>query len=127
MNSNTIYLEVDKTNQAILSYFLEQPTSSSSKFDYVQATQDELTFLNALEDTVFPPGVVATLSDLQAHRARVQAVKKAQATNLATVKSKTSQQPPKPFNTSLATNAPTNSDNARASLKATMRKNRSSK
>jgi len=79
MNRNTIWLEVDKTNQAILSYFWEKPTTPSSKVDYVQATQDELTFLNALEDNVLPAGMVATLSDLNDHRARVQAAKKTKA------------------------------------------------
>lgn len=102
MNSNTIWLEVDKTNQAILSYYLEQPTSPSNKCDYVQATQDELTFLNALEDAVLPAGMVATLSDLQDHRARVQAAKKAKVAQPTT---------PAP----IASHKPSNSDSERSS------------
>ncbi|WP_248915599.1 hypothetical protein [Pseudomonas moorei] len=77
--TNNIYLEVNKSNGAILCYYLEQPTTASDKVDYILATKDELTYLSALEDCIFGPGMVATLSDLQAHRARVQAAKKAKA------------------------------------------------
>ncbi|WP_433738545.1 hypothetical protein [Pseudomonas putida] len=79
MDNKTVWLEVDKTNQAILSYFLEQPTASD-KVDYIPATQDELTYLSALEDAVFSAGMVATISDLESHRTRVQTAKKAKAT-----------------------------------------------
>lgn len=71
--NNTIYFEVDKINQSILSYCLELPDNPSSKCDYVEATMTELTVLNALEDFVFAPGTVATLADLQDHRERVKA------------------------------------------------------
>jgi hypothetical protein len=77
--ANNIFLEVSKSNGAILSYYLEQPTTPSTTVDYVEATGEELIFLNALEDNFFAPGTVATLSDLTDHRARVQAAKKAKA------------------------------------------------
>lgn len=83
MNNKTIWLEVDKTNQAILSYFLEQPTTPSATVGYIEATQDELTYLSALEDAIFAPGTVATLCDLEAHRARIQAANKAKTTSPA--------------------------------------------
>jgi hypothetical protein len=104
MPKNTVWLEVDKTNQAILSYFLEQPTMPFDKVDYVQATKDELTYLSALEDAIFAPGTVATLSDLEAHRARVQAAKKTPEKAVATT-SKTS-----------STNPATAKDKAKNSL-----------
>ena len=72
--NDAIYLEVDRSNNAILSYFSGLPAVQSSKVDYVQATTAELAYLNALEEAVLPPGIVTTLDDLQAHRARVQAV-----------------------------------------------------
>ncbi|MEX3772252.1 hypothetical protein [Pseudomonas sp. MYb118] len=74
-----IWLEVDKVNRAIMSYYLQPPTSFSSKFDYIEATQDELIFLNALEEAVFAPGTVATLEDLEAHRERVRTAKAARS------------------------------------------------
>lgn len=70
---DTIYFEVDKSNQEILSYSLDLPDNPSSKSDYIEATMTELTVLNALEDFVFAPGAVATLADLQGHRERVKA------------------------------------------------------
>lgn len=93
MNNTTVWLEIDKNNKAVLSYFLEQPTTPSDKVEYVEATQDELTYLSAMEDAVFPAGMVATLDDLEAHRTRVQAAKKAKATAPIGAASKGSQQP----------------------------------
>lgn len=75
--SNPIYLEVDRSNNAILSYFLELPVIHSNKFDYVQATTAELAYLNVLEEAVLPPGTVTTLDDLQSFRESLQAVQKA--------------------------------------------------
>lgn len=76
---SNIYLEVDKSNQAILSYFSELPSTPSSTVDYVEATTEELSYLSALEDNVYPAGTVATLSDLTAFRDKRRAVAKAQA------------------------------------------------
>lgn len=81
--TNNIWLEIIKSNGAILSYYLEQPTTTSTTVDYVEATGEELIFLDALENEIFAPGTVATLSDLSAHRARVQATKKAKAASPA--------------------------------------------
>jgi hypothetical protein len=75
--ANNIWLEVSKSNGAILSFFLEQPTTPSTTVDYVEATGEELLFLNTLEDAIFAPGMVATLSDLIEHRTRLQAAQKA--------------------------------------------------
>lgn len=76
MTSNNIWLEVRKDNGAILSYFLEKPEAPSAIVDYVQATKDELLYLNALEDFIFSVGMVATLDDLVGHRERLQAERK---------------------------------------------------
>ena len=76
---DNIYLEVDKRNGAILAYSLELPHNPSSKCDYIAATHAELMYLDALEDEIFAPGTVATIADLEAHRARVQAAKTAPA------------------------------------------------
>lgn len=76
MASNNIWLEVRKDNGAVLSFFLERPEAPSAKVDYIEATQDELLYLNMLEDSIFPAGMVATLDDLQAHRERLQATRK---------------------------------------------------
>lgn len=75
MTSNYVWLEVSKDNGVILSYFLEKPEASSATVDYVQATKDELLYLNNLEDNVLPAGMVATLCDLVSHRERLQAAK----------------------------------------------------
>ncbi|MFK3774096.1 hypothetical protein [Pseudomonas sp. NPDC089406] len=79
MPNNNIYLEARKSDGAILSYFIECPETVSTTVDYVQATQDELTYLSALEDHVFPAGTVASLDDLYAHRKRVQEAKATKA------------------------------------------------
>lgn len=85
--SETIYLEVRKGDGAILSYLNELPETKSSHVDYVQATMDELTYLSALEDYIFPAGTVAQLSDLLAFRERVSATQKA-TTAIPTTSSK---------------------------------------
>ena len=61
----------------------------------MEATGEELIFLNALEDSIYAPGTVATLSDLTDHRARVQAAKKAKATSPAKPLATAPQQPAK--------------------------------
>lgn len=93
MASNNIWLEVRKDNGAILSYFLEKPEAPSAIVDYVQATKDELLYLNALEDFIFSAGMVATLDDLVGHRERLQAAKKKAATLSTGSNKKPSQKP----------------------------------
>lgn len=74
-DNTTVWLEVLKSNGAVMSYYLQPPDASSSRFDYIEATEEELVYLNALERDVFALGTIATLSDLQDHRARVQVAK----------------------------------------------------
>jgi hypothetical protein len=93
--TNSIWLEVNRSNGAILSYYLKQPTTPSTTVDYVEATGEELIFLNALEDCIFAPGMVATWGDLQAHRTRVAAANKAKATSPSAPAATASQQPVK--------------------------------
>lgn len=90
--TNNIWLEVNKNNGAILSYYLEQPTTATDKVDYVEATGEELIFLNVLEDAILAPGMVATLADLQAHRTRVAAANKAKASSPSAYAATASQQ-----------------------------------
>ncbi|MDI3395353.1 hypothetical protein QLG10_23250 [Pseudomonas sp. V98_8] len=127
MDNSTLWLEVSKSNGAILSYVLEQPTTASDKVDYVQATKDELTYLSALEDAVFAPGMVATVRDLQEHRARVNAAIKAKATPPTKSASKAPEQPTKGDSKTSSTNPKTNNENAKASLISALRKYRSRK
>lgn len=126
MNNNNVWLEIDKTNQAVLSYFLEQPTTASDKVNYVQATKDELLYLSALEDAVFTPGTVTTLSDLEAHRTRVVAAKRAEVA-VTKPTPDAPQQGYKPNSSTSNNNPQTNNDNAKASLIAAMRNHRSRK
>lgn len=93
--NNTVYLEVDRSNKAILSYFLELPSADSNEVEYVQATMTELTYLNGLEAGVLPLGTVTTLEDLQAFRARLQATQKAKPTVITTAAPAAPQQPAK--------------------------------
>jgi len=126
MNNNTVWLEIDKTNQAVLSYFLEQPTAPSNKVEYVQVTSDELLYLTVLEDVIFGPGMVATLGDLETHRARVIAAKKASVIT-AKPTSNAPQQHQNPNSSNSNNNPQTTKDNAKASLIAAMRNHRSRK
>ncbi len=126
MKNNDIWLEVDKSNGAILSYFLAQPTSPSNKVDYIRATQAELLYLNCLEDYVLPPGMVVTLSDLEKHRERVREVNKAKVIAIST--------PPKPLQTPekgaskpSATAPSTKQNKAKESLIRAVRKRHGSK
>ena len=127
MNNNTLWIQVDKTNQAILSYFLEQPTTTSDKFDYVQVTRDELTYLSVLEDAVFPAGMVATIDDLETYRTRVQAAKKAKATAPTGAAPKGSQQPEKSANKPSNATPQTPKQTAKARFIAALKQHRSNK
>lgn len=82
MSDNDIWLEVQRDNGAILSYFLEQPGLPSESIFYAPATKAELAYLNGLEDNILPAGMVVTLSDLEAHRARIHAAEKPKVTTL---------------------------------------------
>lgn len=93
MTSNNVWLEVSKDNGVILSYFLEKPEAPSAALDYVQATKDELLYLNNLEDNILPAGMVATLDDLMSHRERLQATKKKTVALPTGSNSKPSQKP----------------------------------
>ncbi|MBD9599416.1 hypothetical protein IB252_06190 [Pseudomonas sp. PDM10] len=124
MNNTTVWLEIDKTNQAVLSYFLEQPTTSSDKVDYVEATGEELIFLNALEDAIFAPGMVATLGDLEAHRTRVAAAKQAKVALAIGAASKGSQQP---VNSASKPNSKTNIKSTKERFIAALKQHRSNK
>lgn len=123
MTSNNIWLEVDKNNGAVMSYFLQFPTTPSSEYDYIAATQDELIYLNALEDAVLSPGMVATLSDLKAHRIRVQAEKNKATKTATTAPHKLFKEDSKPSNIT----PPTSTNKAKASLIAALKQHRSSK
>lgn len=127
MTSNKIWFEVDKSNGAIMSYCLQLPTTLSNTCDYIEATKDELLYLSALEDAVFAPGMVATMGDLQAHRTRVDAAKKAETAQTIIPASKASQQPHKGDSTPISANPKTNNENAKASLISALRKHRSRK
>ncbi|WPN48661.1 hypothetical protein [Pseudomonas sp. P8_241] len=69
--ADTLYLEVDKSNGAILSYSVTKLESKAS--DYIEATETELNYLNAVEANL-PPGMVTTLSDLEGYRARAKKI-----------------------------------------------------
>ena len=127
MNNSKLWLEVDKTNHAILSYYLEEPTTTSDKVDYIEATSDELVFLNALENEVFPAGMVATLADLTEHRTRVQAAKRTKATSHGKPAPTAPQQPTKAASKASNTNPQTNNQNAKERLIAALKKHRSNK
>lgn len=124
---NSIWLEVRRDNGAILSYFLEQPGLPPESTFYVPATKAELAFLNGLEDAILPAGMVATLSDLEAHRARVEAAKKSKATTPTKVPVAA---PAKPVqNASNGSNTQPSSDKqrAKASFIAALKQHRSHK
>lgn len=74
--ADNIYLEVDKSNGAVLSYSNEQLQSSTS--DFIEATAVELNYLNHLEANVLPAGMITTLADLQDYRAKTQVLAQAQ-------------------------------------------------
>jgi hypothetical protein len=118
VTNNDIWLEVDKSTGAIMSYFLQRPTTPSGKCDYIEATKDELIFLNALEDYVLPTGTVVTLSHLEEHRTRVNKEKAKTTTNAP--------QKPSPCPDKASNSSPlTNKDKAKASLIAALKQRRS--
>ena len=129
--SEVIYLEVSRSNQAILSYFLELPANKSRNMDYVPATSVELTYLNGLEDFVFPPGMVATLSDLQDFRTRLAANKAVAPRKALATPSKPSQkaaQAPQKQSESVSAPVPSTSNERRsASLIAALKQHRNHK
>lgn len=116
-----IWLEVDKGNGAILSYFLKPPTSPSDKADYIRATQSELLYLNCLEDNVLPPGMIVTLSDLEEHRERVQAIK-AEASAAVNASPAPLQTPVKSTSKPNTATPPTTQNKAKDSLIRALRK-----
>lgn len=76
--TDTVYLEVLKSNGALISYCDHFP-GNCAKYQYVEATQAELTWLNHYEDNVLPAGMVATLSDLLDYRAKAENIAQLQA------------------------------------------------
>ncbi|WP_159812988.1 hypothetical protein [Pseudomonas sp. 18058] len=123
--TDNIWLEVDKSNGAIMSYYLHLPTTSSSNFDYIEATQDELTYLDALEDAVFPQGTIATISDLSEHRARVRAAKVNATKTPVKASYKPSPKPQKPAGKTKDTNASASKSNAKERFIAALKQHRS--
>lgn len=120
MTNNDIWLEVDKSTGAIMSYFLQRPTTPSGKCDYIEATKYELIYLNALEDYVLPTGTVATLSHLEEHRIKVNKEKAKTAINAP--------QNPSPGTDKASNSSPlTNKDKARANLIAALKQHRKHK
>jgi hypothetical protein len=73
--NDIIYLVVDTSNRAIMSYSPSRVTDPTGNLQCVEATQAELSYLNALEDHVLPAGSVVTMADLEDHRARVKAAR----------------------------------------------------
>lgn len=124
---NIIWLEVQRDNGALLSYFLEQPGLAPETVFYIPATKAELAYLNGLEDAILPAGMVATLSDLEAHRARIEAAKNPKATTPTKVPVAA---PAKPVqNASNGSNTQPSSDKqrAKASFIAALKQHRSNK
>lgn len=76
--SDTIYLEVLKSNGALISYCDHSPGNTATR-EYIAATQVELAWLNHYEDNVLPAGMVATLSDLLDYRAKAKNIALLQA------------------------------------------------
>ncbi|ATP52690.1 hypothetical protein CR512_26465 [Pseudomonas putida] len=76
--ADKIYLEVLKSNGALISYCDHFP-GNTAKYEYVEATPAELAWLNNLEDNVLPAGMVATLSDLLDYRAKAKNIAQLQA------------------------------------------------
>jgi len=124
--ADVIWLEIDKKNEAIMSYYLQQPNTPSSQFDYIEATEEELVYLNALERDVFTPGTVTTLSDLQDHRARVQAAK-ATAAQPSKPASKALRQPSKPAREPVSTTPKPSTTDAKARFIAALKQHRTNK
>ncbi|PRA61963.1 hypothetical protein CQ065_17005 [Pseudomonas sp. MYb187] len=123
MIERSIWLEVKRDNGAILSYFLEQPGLPPESVFYVPATKAELAYLNGLEDAILPAGMVATLSDLEAHRARVDPKATTSTKAPATAPTKAVQSASKSSNTQPSID----SQRAKASFIAALKQHRSNK
>ncbi|HDS1740213.1 hypothetical protein NPS49_04335 [Pseudomonas putida] len=93
MSGDNIYLEVLKGSGAILSYFLELPTTQPIAVDYIEATREELTYLSALADHILPVGTVVSLAHLEAHRSRVKEAKATKAAQHIAATRKATQKP----------------------------------
>ncbi|UVL23718.1 hypothetical protein [Pseudomonas donghuensis] len=127
MTDKSIWLEVRKDNGAILSYFLERPGTPSAAVDYVQATHAELTYLNGLEDAILPDGMVVTLSDLEAHRTRVQVAQKAKTSGPTRAAPTAPKKPPQSASKAGTTQSSTEKQRAKASFIAALKQHRSNK
>lgn len=117
MPSNKVYLEVRKSDGAILSYFLEQPSNQSATVNYVEATREELSYLSALEDYILSAGTAVSLDDLQAHRKRVYEAKVATAPRPTGAVQKTSQKPSQSVATTSSKTTTNNAAKFKAGLK----------
>lgn len=127
ITDNSVWLEVKRDNGAILSYFLEQPGLPPESVFYVPATKAELAYLNGLEDVVLPAGMVATLSDLEAHRARVEAAKKPKATTPTKAAPGAPMKPEQSASKGRNTHPSSNKDDAKGSLIAALKQHRSNR
>ncbi|WP_236183505.1 hypothetical protein [Pseudomonas juntendi] len=124
---NSIWLEVHRDNGAILSYFLEQPGLPPESTFYIPATKAELAYLNGLEDAILPAGMVATLSDLEAHRARVEAAKKPKATTPTKAPVAAPAKPVQNASNSSNTQPSSSKETAKGSLIAALKQHRSNR
>lgn len=64
--NQSIFLEVNRDNGAIMAY--THYKRESANFDFYEVTAEELQYLNNLEDYVLPEGYVASISDLFTYR-----------------------------------------------------------
>ncbi|MNN15084.1 hypothetical protein D3C81_1281800 [compost metagenome] len=117
MTDTNVWLEANKSNGALLSYFLDRPTTQSAAVDYIEATQDELLYLNTLEDYILPAGTVVTLSDLQEHRERLQEAKIAKAAQHIRAAQKPPQKPSQDATVASNKHSPTNTTKFKAGFK----------
>lgn len=124
---NSIWLEVRRDNGAILSYFLEQPGLPPESTFYIPATKAELAYLNGLEDAILPVGMVVTLSDLEAHRARVDAAKKPKATTPTKAPAAAPAKAVQSASNTINTQPSSDKQRAKASFIAALKQHRSNK
>ncbi|WP_277904017.1 hypothetical protein [Enterobacter hormaechei] len=124
---NSIWLEVRRDNGAILSYFLEQPGLPPESTFYIPATKAELAYLNGLEDAILPAGMVATLSDLEAHRSRVEAATKLKAATPTKAPVAAPAKPTDSASKTSKTQPSTDKQRAKASFIAALKQHRSNK
>lgn len=117
MSNKNIYLEVRKSDGAILSYLLERPTAQSATVDYVEATQDELTFLSALEDYILSAGTAVSLTHLESHRKRVNEAKADKAAQHIAAARKATQKPSQSVTAASSKPATNNTEKFKAGFK----------